>query len=184
MRRAKVLVIEGLKIGAGLALFLSVFYMLVVVSVISDIGQQPDVETAIIGLLSILLFAGVWIFVIGVIPATMVGITGGMLIGAVLALWKKKISDILACLIGFTGGLSVVLLAYYLSWLNMIHSNPYPHHSTFMEYLLPLNIYDLEKTILYDPFFIPSIIAIMVAPFVGWKINTIDIMSTIPLAEE
>jgi hypothetical protein len=67
---------------------------------------------------------------------------------------------------GFIVGTSVVLLANFLHWL-VVHPR-----ATFMEYLLPDNILDLTGYVLYvNWFFLPNIIAIILSPYIGWRIN-------------
>ena len=174
LQRAGTFITEGIQVGVISALLSSILYsLLLIVSIIASLSlpiipssQELDLGSAT---LTVFFFGGIAMCVIGVVPSLVVGILGGATIGFVLSLWRKKVQGILASLVGLFVGIIFISFGYYLSWLWNV---PFPSQISFLEYLSPPSSFNE----LYDGnvFFVPSVIAILVSSYMGWRINKVS----------
>jgi hypothetical protein len=111
------------------------------------------------------------IFALGVLPLTIAGFVGGGIIGLVLSMFNKAVSSFTACLVGLAIGVTLVLSANYLYWL--ISAPNYPGAQvSFLEFLFLIKA-DSFFTLINDNWYlIPSLIAVLISPYLGWRINT------------
>ena len=93
-----------------------------------------------------------------VIPSTIIGIVGGILIAAILAMWEKRVGSVLAGLIGLTVGIILMLIVNYVIWQNS--SIGFSARTPFLDFLIHQNL-----------FFVPSVIAILLSTIGTLQIN-------------
>jgi hypothetical protein len=167
IQRVNYLVSKGIKVGA-LSAFLSSFLYIILFIVFTSVVQLlPSTNPTVINRSAIQVFDGAIVVsglmcMGGIIPATIIGIIGGSLIGLIFAFWKNRISSILASLIGLIVGIMLLLTISYFLWLDIYPLGNTSGPITFMEF------FSLSRNPIY---FIPTIIAIPISAYVGWKIN-------------
>jgi len=155
--RVKILIAAGIKVGGNFALWYSIIYFILIMLLlfILSISVENDIDSAVSGLF--IVFVGM--MVMGILPATVLGVIGGGLIGLILSFWRKHPTNIGASLIGLAVGSTLILIWNYLFWF----AYPSDNDVMFWEYF-----FSLRRNLLY---LIPSLIAFIVSPYVGWKIN-------------
>lgn len=180
VNRAKLLILEGIKVGLFVSLLLSLLYdgLASITIWFGMPGAIPEIGSITINFLldtagTIFLVAGI-LFIVGVFPALIIGGLGGGIIGLVLALFEEKFSESWARAVGFAAGSIIILITNILPWQL---SNPFYGNISFTTYLLGPIILTLKNVkfsmvyLFYFPYFVPNIIAILISPYIGWKIN-------------
>jgi hypothetical protein len=167
--RAKELISKGVKTGAILGFFSSLIYtallFLMVFSTTVFAPQSPHYESAVSGSFII----GGILCTATVLPSTIIGIVGGIVVASILALWKQRIANIWASLVGFVVGTTIISIVNYFIWQTYYTGVNAPH--SFAEYLFPSNT-DLVSFLMdQNPFFIPSVIAVLLSTIGARQIN-------------
>ena len=182
LQRVKVLTIEGIQIGAKSFFWLSLFLemllsIVVVVLIFSDLGEMRS-GVSILYLLESLILLNLIFWLLGVVPITTIGTIGGALIGVLFAFRKKRFPDVLACFVGGLIGIVPTLFANYLYW--QMRSINFHNHYSFLDYLLPLSpSKEISHYYLFvNPYFIPSVISILMWLYVGWRTNKSKVLET------
>lgn len=190
--RLSVSMLNGVMIGIHSALLASLGYILVFSGLFMvmmnipqfNLGLDTQPITVFGHSFVIALALAVFMLVIGAIPAMLIGAIGGGVIGFVLSLWGKKLSNLSTVFVGLVVGIGLVFSANYLYWLSRVTAPPfYGDHMTFYEYLFSVK-FSSFSTFIMSPnwYFMPSIIAIIISPYIGWKINTVDVLMPMKLA--
>jgi hypothetical protein len=170
MQRMGILMVEGIRTGVVSALVSSIVYAsvilggLLVMTAIAPASSELDKGSTI---LAILFFIGLYAIGAGIVPALIMGILGGAFIGLILSFWGGKVRPFFAGIIGLLVGIILVLVVDYWSWTYSIQN------VSLLEFLF-LNKAD---------YLIPSILALPISFYVGWKTNNVRI-SGINLATE
>jgi hypothetical protein len=166
--RARIKVVQGLKLGTTLGFVSSVVYavlLMLFILVIAMSSKSSDMQDGFIAIYFLIFI----LCVAGILPATIIGFIGGSMIGFILAFWKNKIHNFAAIAIGIIVGMILAVFGNYISWLNL---SSYGLHDVsgnsidFQSYLFPSS---------YSPYFMPGIVATLMSAYVGWKINNLII---------
>ncbi len=177
INRLKNLITKGAKIGAVFGFCASLIYMLMFIAALAidfffHIPNGAEENMTTLFMISLVMcFAGI-------LPATVIGVIGGGLIGLVLSFWRNRVPSILAIVVGVIVGGTLILAGNYLQWTHLQSiglqdrfGNPY----SFWEYLFPhppqgpLSLISFTYT--PNDYFLPSIIAFLLFAYAGWRIN-------------
>ena len=171
--RLKVLIQDALKTGAIFGFFASAIYtVLVFLMVFVTLLLAPRTGSFNYGFMEMasqFLTMGSIVCISVAIPSGIIGVIGGILVAFILAIWKKRISNLWASLVGLVVGLAIILIVNYFIWL-ALYSGTFGHDS-FVEFIVPTNTDFIDFIINQNPFFIPSVIAVILSTFGAWKIN-------------
>jgi hypothetical protein len=191
MRRSK-LIYRGAWVGATLAFEVAVIYILLALMLLflyfdSSLSNPTIAGNKILdNLFAFLAFPGLFYIVgmglIGIIPAILLGAFNGGLIGFILCTVQKRVSSILAIFVGAAASVIMVLIVNFMFWLLF---SSYRGGNFWQFFLYPFYLYYprvesflsfLVNNIVLSPdvYFLPSIIAIPLSSYVGWKINKFD----------
>jgi len=196
LRRSK-LTRQGIWFGTTLSLGVAGVYALVTFLLfflyfdLSSSGETVIVKESLSDLYTFLFFPGGFLMVgmslIGIIPAILLGALNGALIGFILGAAQKKTTNLIAISVGITTSIILVLIVNFLYWL--LYSSfkggdfwqfflypfylYYPRAESFLSFIvnnviLPPNLY-----------FLPSMIAIPLSGYMGWKINRFDTLNSV-----
>ena len=161
-KRVTPLLSSAIKLGAAYGFFASLIYTLILFLLfsLSGVSAAPSspYDSAASGPFIITMLIGI----LTVIPSTIIGIVGGILVAAILALWKKRVESILASLIGLVVGIIIMLIVNYIIWRNIWQTfiSAGTSHQDFFKFLID-----------DSPFFIPTVIAILLSTMGAWQIN-------------
>lgn len=177
LNRVKPLLSNGIKTGAVFGFLGSLIYTILLVSLLffGSLLFSPPIpqrDSVLLGSFAI----GSVICIITVVPSTIIGIIGGVLVSCIIAIWGKRISNISASFIGLTVGIILALIVNYLIW-RTLYFGVYAHDS-FADFIFPINVDFIDFSINQNPFFVPSIIAILLSAFGAWWINKEDIVES------
>lgn len=193
LRRSK-LIYRGIWLGTTLAFEVAVIYTLLALIILflyfdsssstQTIARNKNLGDLFAFLAFPVLFYIVGMGLIGIIPAILLGAFNGALIGFILGAGVKRVSNILAIFIGTSTSIILVLIVNSMFWLLF---SSYRGGNFWQFFLYPFFLYYpraesslsfLVNNIVLSPdvYFLPSIIAIPLSAYMGWKINKIDIV--------
>jgi len=172
--RVKLSIKKGIEVSVGAAVVLSLGYisLILILLTLGSFSPTPyPVHPSQVSLSGGLVFLGLMMFILGVIPSVIVGILGGAIFGFVMALFNR-LTNIVAAIIGLLLGAMLILAANYIFW-RIVFFDPHSGGVTFIEYLLPLKVDSFSTyALLQNWYFFPNIIAFFASPCIGWIINT------------
>jgi hypothetical protein len=106
-----------------------------------------------------------------IFPAMIVVLIGGLLIWFILSIIKIRTSNILTSILGLIISIIIILITDYVLWVILQPGN-YLGKFSFLEFAISKVTNDLFGFIfLVNPFIVPSIIAVTIIIYLGWKIN-------------
>jgi len=94
---------------------------------------------------------------------------GGILVAAILAIWRNGLANLWASLVGLVVGTIILVIVNYLIWRGLF-LGVYAHDS-FVDFIFPRGTDWVYFIINQNPFFIPSIIAVLLSTFGARQIN-------------
>jgi len=109
---------------------------------------------------------------------------GGLLLWLILPILNNGKSNILTSILGLIISIAIVFMIDYVLWA-VSQPRDYLSKFSFIEFAIPkLNSGWLEFIFFINPFFIPSIAAIILVIFLGWKVNENRFPNISPPAKE
>lgn len=171
--RVKLSITKSVKLCVSATLVLSLGYIILVLILLTPRSLFPTpspISSSQVSSSGILIFLGMMMFMLGVIPSVILGVFGGVIFGFIMAFFRNKLPNIVAAVVGLLIGTILILIANYTFWRIAYFDSP--SNVAFIEYLIPINTDSFSTYALFQNwYFFPNIIALLVSPYIGWRIN-------------